>query len=57
MQLTIYALGLSRRTKLPLKHFKCAWFDEHDYFEFFPLKGVCQRREDSSYYIQNKAAL
>lgn len=40
VQLTIYALALSRRTKLPLKNFKCAWFDEHDYFEFFPLKGV-----------------
>ena len=40
VQLTIYALALSRRTGLPLKHFKCAWFDEHDYFEFFPLQGV-----------------
>ena len=40
VQLTIYALALSRRTNLPLKNFKCAWFDEHDYFEFFPLKGV-----------------
>ena len=40
VQLTIYALALSRRTNLPLKDFKCAWFDERDYFEFFPLKGV-----------------
>ena len=32
VQLTIYALALSRRTNLPLKDFKCAWFDEHDYF-------------------------
>jgi hypothetical protein len=23
-----------------MKYFKCAWFDEKDYFEFFPLKGV-----------------
>ena len=44
VQLTIYALALSRRTNLPLRHFKCAWFDEHDYFEFFPLKGVYQPR-------------
>ena len=40
VQLTIYALALSRRANLPLKSFKCAWFDEHDYFEFFPLQGV-----------------
>ncbi len=40
VQLTIYALALARRTNLPLKNFKCAWFDEKDYFEFFPLKGV-----------------
>jgi ATP-dependent exoDNAse (exonuclease V) beta subunit len=40
VQLTIYALALSRRTNLPLKNFKCAWFDEHDYFEFFPLQAV-----------------
>ena len=40
MQLTLYALALARRTELPLKIFKCAWFDEKDYFEFFPLKAV-----------------
>ena len=40
VQLTIYALALSRRANLPLKNFKCAWFDEKDYFEFFPLQGV-----------------
>jgi ATP-dependent exoDNAse (exonuclease V) beta subunit len=40
VQLTIYALALSRRANLPLKNFKCAWFDEHDYFEFFPLQAV-----------------
>lgn len=39
-QLTIYALALSRRTGLPVKAFKCAWFDEKDYFEFFPLPVV-----------------
>src|SRR6266436_2585749 len=40
VQLTIYALALARRANLPLKAFKCAWFDEKDYFEFFPLRGV-----------------
>ena len=40
VQLTIYALALARRANLPLKNFKCAWFDEKDYFEFFPLQGV-----------------
>src|SRR5690348_7675901 len=40
VQLTIYALALARRTGLPLKLFKCAWFDENDYFEFYPLTGV-----------------
>ena len=40
VQLTIYALALARRAGLPLKAFKCGWFDEKDYFEFFPLTGV-----------------
>jgi ATP-dependent exoDNAse (exonuclease V) beta subunit len=40
VQLTIYALALARRTGLPLKFFKCGWFDEKDYFEFYPLQGV-----------------
>jgi len=44
IQLTIYALALARRTGLPLKNFKCAWFDENDYFEFFPLAAVYKPR-------------
>lgn len=36
-QLTLYAMALSRLTGLRLFEFKCAWFDEKDYFEFFPL--------------------
>jgi ATP-dependent exoDNAse (exonuclease V) beta subunit len=40
VQLTIYALALARRTSSPLKFFKCGWFDEKDYFEFYPLQGV-----------------
>lgn len=39
-QLTWYALALSRLTGLRLYEFKCAWFDEKDYFEFFPLHVV-----------------
>jgi transposase-like protein len=39
-QLLVYALALASRTRLPIKSFKCAWFDEKDYFEFFPLQAV-----------------
>ncbi len=39
-QLTIYALALASRTKLSVKDFKCAWFDDRNYFEFFPLHAV-----------------
>ena len=42
-QLTIYALALSRPTGLPVEAFKCAWFDERDYFEFFPLPSIFPR--------------
>ncbi len=45
-QLTIYALALARLTGLRLYHFKCAWFDERNYYEFFPLHVV--------YKIKNK---
>jgi transposase-like protein len=43
-QLTIYALALSCLTGLRLFDFKCAWFDENDYFEFYPLHVVYKRR-------------
>jgi len=42
-QLTIYALALASRTKLDLASFKCVWFDENHYFEFFPLHEVYKR--------------
>ena len=50
-QLTLYALMLSRLTGLRLYDFKCAWFDEEAYFEFFPLHVVYKlkkqiRKED-----------
>ncbi len=43
-QLAIYALALSRKLNLPLYYFKCAWFDESNYFEFFPLHVVYEKR-------------
>ena len=39
-QLTIYALALSRLTGIRLYHMRCAWFDENNYYEFFPLHVV-----------------
>ena len=45
-QLTIYALALSRKLNLELYHFKCAWFDENNYFEFFPLHAVYEQPEN-----------
>lgn len=39
-QLVVYALALASRTRLPVRAFKCAWFDEKDYFEFFPLEAI-----------------
>lgn len=39
-QLTWYALALSRLTGLRLFDFTCAWFDEKDYYQFFPLHVV-----------------
>jgi len=44
-QLTIYALALSRLTTLRLFHFKCAWFDEENYYEFFPLHVVYKKKK------------
>jgi transposase-like protein len=43
-QLTIYALALSRLTNLRLYHFKCAWFDDENYFEFYPLTVVHKKK-------------
>ena len=44
-QLTIYALALSRLTGLRLFNFKCAWFDEEDYYEFYPLHVVYKKKK------------
>jgi transposase-like protein len=43
-QLVVYALAFASRTRLPVKVFKCAWFDEKDYFEFFPLQAIKAKR-------------
>lgn len=43
-QLTIYALALSRLTGIPLFDFKCAWFNENEYCEFFPRKILAGRK-------------
>ena len=46
-QLVVYALAFASRTRLPVKLLKCAWFDEQDYFEFFPLQAVKARRTET----------
>lgn len=38
-QLYFYARGLTFRTRIPLKVFRCAWFDENDYYEFSPAEA------------------
>ncbi len=35
-QLFLYTSGLSFRTKIPLMKFRCAWFDQNNYYEFNP---------------------
>lgn len=39
-QLTWYALAMCRLTGLRLYDFTCAWFDEKDFFQFYPLHVV-----------------
>jgi hypothetical protein len=43
-QLTIYALALSHLTGISLFDFKCAWFNETQYCEFFP-RTILSRRD------------
>jgi len=56
-QLTLYALALSRLTGLRLYDFKCAWFDEKNYFEFFPLHIVYKLRERQPRVPRNQRSL
>jgi transposase-like protein len=44
-QLTIYAMALSRKLNLPIYYFKAAWFDENNYYEFFPLHAVYEKQD------------
>ena len=44
-QLMIYALALSRLTGLRLFDMKCAWFDDKNYYEFFPLHVVYKKKQ------------
>jgi len=53
-QLTLYALALSRLTGLRLFEFKCGWFDEKHYFEFFPLHVVYKRKKGDRKHIYTK---
>ncbi len=39
-QLTWYALAMCRLTGLRLYDFTCAWFDEKDFYQFYPLHVV-----------------
>jgi hypothetical protein len=42
-QLTIYALAFACLTGLRLYDFLCAWSDDKDYYEFYPLQVVHKR--------------
>lgn len=53
-QLTWYALALSRLTGLRVFEFKCAWFDEKDYFEFYPLHVVKKIKNKKSRNVRFK---
>ncbi len=52
-QLTIYALALSHLTSIPLFDFKCAWFNEQQYCEFFPRTILSRSAPD---HITKRAA-
>lgn len=56
-QLTLYALAMSRLTGLRLFNFKCAWFDEKQYFEFFPLHVVYKLRKKGYKAPENQLKL
>ena len=48
-QLTIYALALSQLTGISLFDFKCAWFNEEQYCEFFPRTILARRRQSDGH--------
>jgi hypothetical protein len=56
-QLTWYALAMSRLTGLRLFEFKCAWFDDKHYYEFYPLhvvKKIRRKRKRNVHYRSGK---
>lgn|SRR3989344_1176119 len=52
-QLTIYALALASRLQIPIKCFKAAWFDDKNYFEFFPLHAVYNKKINKTKNFNN----
>jgi len=46
-QLTWYALAMCRLTGLRLYDFTCSWFDDKDFFQFYPLHVVKKMRGKS----------
>lgn len=59
-QLTWYALAMSRLTGLRLFNFVCAWFDEKDYYQFYPLhvvKKISGNKKRRVYYRSGEVAV
>jgi len=44
-QVYFYSLMLSKRTKIPLEHFRCGWFDDYYAFLFKPKEKVIPRNK------------
>jgi hypothetical protein len=58
-QLTWYALAMSRLTGLRLYNFVCAWFDDKDYYQFYPLhvvKKISGNKKRRVYYRSGEVA-
>jgi len=54
-QLTLYSLALSRKLNLELKHFKAGWFNEKNYYEFFPLRAVYKTRKNRRFLVRRNS--
>lgn len=44
-QLFLYAIAISKRTKIPISTITCAYFDENNYFQFEPGFNVKKHKE------------
>jgi hypothetical protein len=42
-QLMIYSLALSKCSGIRFYHFKCAWLDDHEYYEIYLLHVVYKK--------------